>query len=255
MQNYVSFVKRTLTAIIEEMSHSPCLFVRNPGLDFSRKRKLDFKSFLDFFMTMEGKSLGTELLEYFDYAQDTITVSAFNQLHLIALYDICNRTYMDAFIQNRAEENEFRACVQMVERTPLECGNVILFAGRGYENYNLFAHAQEKGWKFLIRAKDIHSNGILSGIRGLTDGCFDTELSFLLTRRQTNEIKTWTDTYKFMLSCQKFDYLPPKSKDTYPMRFRAVRFLIGDDSYECIITNLPAEEFQPEDIKNLYHMH
>lgn len=318
MQNYISFVKRTLTAIIEEMSHFPWLFVRNPGCDFSRKRKLDFKSFLDFFMTMEGKNLGTELLEYFDYAQDTVTVSAFNQqrskvlpeafeylfhsftkqalrpknwngyrvlacdgsdlnisrnpgdkdtyyqtnpddkgfnqLHLNALYDICNRTYMDALIQNRAEENEFRACVQMVERIPLEGGNIILLADRGYENYNLFAHAQEKGWKFLIRAKDIHSNGILSGIRGLTDGCFDTEISFLLTRRQTNEIKTQPDTYKFMPSCQNFDYLPPKSKDTYPMRFRVVRFLIGDDSYESIITNLPAEEFQPEDIKKLYHM-
>ena len=37
---------------------------------------------------------------------------------------------------------------------------VILVADRGYENYNIFAHAIEKGWKFAIRVKDKNSNGI-----------------------------------------------------------------------------------------------
>ena len=35
---------------------------------------------------------------------------------------------------------------------------------------------------------------------------------------------------------------------------RIVRFPISDDTFECIITNLPAEEFSVDDIKALYHM-
>ena len=40
----------------------------------------------------------------------------------------------------------------MIDRLKLE--NVILVADRGYENYNIFAHAIEKGWKFAIRIKE-----------------------------------------------------------------------------------------------------
>ena len=38
------------------------------------------------------------------------------------------------------------------------------------------------------------------------------------------------------------------------MKFRVVRFLIGENSYESIITNLPSEGFSPDVIKSLYHM-
>ena len=75
----------------------------------------------------------------------------------------------------------------------------------------------------------------------------------LLTRRQTKEIKAHPEKYKFMPTCQTFDYLPTGSKETYPINLRVVRFQIGEDSYESIITNLP-EEFTPDKIKELYHM-
>ena len=38
------------------------------------------------------------------------------------------------------------------------------------------------------------------------------------------------------------------------MEFRALRFPITEDSYECIITNLPSDEFNVEEIKKLYAM-
>ncbi len=318
MQNYISFVKQSLYKSIQEMSTVPWLFVKNPESDFSRKRKMDFETFFHFFISMEGRSLGTELLNHFDFSSETVTVSAFNQqrskilpeafdylfhtfteaaiqpktwrnyrllacdgsdlnipsnpddkntyyqstptdkgfnqLHLNALYDVCSRTYVDAIVQNRNEKNESRACVQMIDRATMTDKNAILMADRGYENYNLFAHAQEKKWKFLIRAKDIHSNGILSGLEKLPDESFDKEISFLLTRRQTKEIKSNPQKYKFMPTCQTFDYLPIGSKETYLIKFRVVRFLIGENSYESIITNLSSEEFSPDVIKSLYHM-
>ena len=60
--------------------------------------------------------------------------------------------YTDVLVQTAADYNEARACATMIDRSKLE--NVILVADRGYENYNIFAHAIEKGWKFAIRVKD-----------------------------------------------------------------------------------------------------
>lgn len=38
------------------------------------------------------------------------------------------------------------------------------------------------------------------------------------------------------------------------MEFRALRFSISEDSYECIITNLPSDELNAEEIKKRYAM-
>lgn len=53
---------------------------------------------------------------------------------------------------------------------------------------------------------------------------------------------------------QRFDYLPLKDRETYPINFRVVRFPISDNSYEVIITNLSKEDFPIEKIKEIYHM-
>lgn len=52
----------------------------------------------------------------------------------------------------------------------------------------------------------------------------------------------------------KFDYLELKSPNLYPISFRVVRFKISDNTYETIITNLDANEFSADKIKELYHM-
>lgn len=121
------------------------------------------------------------------------------------------------------------------------------------KNYNLFAHAEHKGWKFVIRAKDIHSNGITSGLHISEDGEFDKYI-FLVTRNQTKEIRSQPEKYKFMPPCQNFVYLPVGSKETYSISFRVVRFLIGENSYETIITNFDRDEFPPHKIKEIYRL-
>ncbi len=40
----------------------------------------------------------------------------------------------------------------------------------------------------------------------------------------------------------------------YTLNFRVVRFAITEDSYECIITNLPKKEFPADEIKKIYAM-
>ena len=49
-----------------------------------------------------------------------------------------------------------------------------------------------------------------------------------------------------------FDYLQYGSLDTYDLSFRIVRFPLSEDTYECIVTNLPKEEFPMGQIKLIY---
>jgi hypothetical protein len=65
MQNYISFVKQSLSESIQEMSSVPWLFVKNPESDFSRKRKMDFETFFHFFISMEGRSTWNGIIKSF----------------------------------------------------------------------------------------------------------------------------------------------------------------------------------------------
>ena len=173
-----------------------------------------------------------------------------NHLHLNAFYDVLNRIYLDAVLQTASEYQEYRACINMMERSSLN--TAILIADRGYENYNVMAHAINKGWKFVIRIKDKNSNGIASGLNLPKTDIFDIDVSMTFTRQQTKMTKMAG--YKFMPTNQTFDYLPLKSKDTYTMSFRIARFSIADDSYEMLVTNLDRSEFSTNDLKEIYHL-
>jgi len=65
----------------------------------------------------------------------------------------------------------------------------IIIADRGYESYNVLAHIQEKGWKFLIRVKDRSSNGIVNGLELPAQDEFDVPIRLALSRKQTNKFK------------------------------------------------------------------
>ena len=83
-------------------------------------------------------------------------------------------------------------------------------------------------------------------------GEFDTEVTINLTRSQTKSNKEAG--YKFMPTCQVFDFLPIGSKDIYTIKFRVVRLKIADNVYETLITNLDNKLFKPVDLKELYRM-
>ena len=176
--------------------------------------------------------------------------SIVNKLHLNAFYDVLNRIYTDVLVQTAADCNEFRACATMIDRPKLE--NVILVADRGYENYNIFAHAIEKGWKFAIRVKDKNSNGIASGLNLPPNDEFDIDITQIFSRKNTKTTKNAG--YKWMPVNQVFDYLPRKSDKTYELSFRIIRFPIGSNSYEIIITNLDRNIFDVKKIKEIYHL-
>lgn len=66
-----------------------------------------------------------------------------NQLHLHALYDLCNKKYVDVLIEKTMVSNESRALIQMLRNIPHPDRTIIL-ADRGYETYHVFAHIMAK---------------------------------------------------------------------------------------------------------------
>ena len=188
-----------------------------------------------------------------NYFQSNPGEKGFNLLHLNALYDLCNKRYLDALIQPGRKKNEFQAICQMADRFPYS-GKTIFIADRGYECYNVFAHIERKGLNYLIRIKDKDSNGILGAIHFHDTDTFDIDIHKCLTRKQTKEVKAHPEKYHFLPKNSPFDFLDLHTNLYYDMDFRAVRLKISDDSYECIITNLDRKAFPPEKIKELYHM-
>ena len=79
MSNYINQVSDSLKNHISELANNPCLFLRNPNVDFSRKRKIDFKTFIGIMMNSGGATMSKELLDFFDFNKNTPSVSAFTQ--------------------------------------------------------------------------------------------------------------------------------------------------------------------------------
>lgn len=188
------------------------------------------------------------------YFQNRDGEKGYNLMHLNALYDLRSRLYVDSLVQPRRCENEFKALTDMVDRSPIQ-DDVIIIADRGLESYNNFAHIERKGWKYIIRVKDISSGkGITSAIPLPKDGEFDIVVRRILTRRQTSEVKEHPELYRFLPSKATFDFLTLKSGELYPISFRVVRFKITDDTYETLVANLEHSSFSPDELKALYNM-
>lgn len=310
-------VRDVLLGLISKMSDCSWMFASNPGVDFTRKRKLDFETMLKLLISIESGSLNNELLKYFHFSGDSATVSAFNQqrkkilpealeflfykfneafsektlyrgyrllacdgsdlniarnpddtdnyfqsspeqrgfnqLHLNALYDLGSRRYVDAVIQPGRKNNESRAMTDMIDRYHSDV-KTIFIADRGYESYNIFAHAQRKNMYYLIRVKDGGGGSIVSSLNLPETDEFDVTLNLILTKKQTNEVKAHPEIYKIIYPSNVFDYLDLHVNKYCPMTFRVVRFPITEETYECIITNLSGDEFPPEEIKRIYGM-
>ena len=185
----------------------------------------------------------------------------YSLLHLDAMYDLLQHTYMDAVLLGQRKANERSSLCDMVDRSTAE--NVLVIADRGYESYNLMAHIQEKGWNFLIRIQDItNSTGIAGGLDLPDVDEFDLSVDLSLTTKQSNAVKLLLENrnqYKLITSNMTFDYLPKKNRKHQPatfynLPFRIVRFKITDDTYETVVTNLDIHSFPAEELKKLYNM-
>lgn len=176
-------------------------------------------------------------------------------MHLNAIYDLSTRTYTDAFIQPEREHDEYSAFCTMVDRHPPADGMKTVFTGdRGYCSYNNMAHVTEAGQHFLFRAKDIGSKGLVHNFDLPSGGSFDRDISVTLVRTQSKKVTGRLEGYvRYVDGNTAFDYIECGSSDTYALSFRVVRFPISEKDYECVLTNLPREDFPPDRIKAAYN--
>ncbi len=181
------------------------------------------------------------------------SAKGFYSVHLNALYDLDTHTYQDALIQPVHLKDEFRAFCTMVDRLETPDGiSDIFIADRGYCSYNNMAHVLEKNQFFLFRSKDVNIRGMAGHLPVPKEGAFDLCLDIVIKRSHSKKITASGDYVTFVDAASAFDFVPYGSLDTYTIPVRVVRFPLDDGSFECIMTNLPADEFSSQDIKRLY---
>lgn len=178
----------------------------------------------------------------------------YGMIHINAMYDLLNRTYLDILIQKARNKNENAALVQMTDRSSVP--KAILIADRNYEAYNGIAHIEKKGWKYLIRIRD--TAGMIRPFHFKPDCDLDVWKTITLTRKQTNSFKKLKAVeptrYRCLPNSSPFDYIDLHSNQYYDFNIRFVRFRISEDTYETVITNLPDDEFPASEIKRLYNL-
>lgn len=318
-------LRTSLNNLIDKLTLDKSKYTKNPH-DYTRIRKLSFKTVITSILQLTGGSINHELLTYFDYADNVPTAAAFvqqrskilpeafetlfhsfsetnnphktyknlrilavdgsdlhiptnpkdidsyftkigeqrpyNLLHLNALYDVCNKVYTDAIIQKSRVSNENQALIDMVDRDK-DTFSTLILADRGYESYNALAHIQEKGWKFLFRIKDANSRGgIANGLVLPESDEYDIFIDLHLSAGRTEEhweLYKNKNRYKRISHPENFDYFinDKGERDIYKfyrLPFRILKIKLDVNSYETIITNLPADTFPLSEIKKLYSM-
>lgn len=190
--------------------------------------------------------------EYF--VSEGHSAKGFFSMHLNAFYDLQKHTYTDALIQPVHYKDEFRAFCDMVDRHDTLSDTKDVFIGdRGYCSYNNMAHVIQKGQHFLFRTKDIHSKGLVGNFDFPDTESFDIQINVTLVRTHKKKIPLKEGFYRRYVDANaSFDYITYGSLDTYDLSFRVIRFPLSDNTFECIVTNLPKNEFPPERIKLLY---
>lgn len=174
-------------------------------------------------------------------------------IHINAFYDLYNHTYTDALLQPVHKKDEFRAFCTIVDRHPVFKGSKNVYIGdRGYCSYNNMAHVIRNGQYFLFRTKDIHQKGLVGKFVFPKEETFDITVDVSLVRSNSSRIDCGNTYRRFIDAKTSFDYLEYGSKEIFPLSFRVVRIKLSDSSYECLVTNLPAKEFPPARLSELY---
>lgn len=187
--------------------------------------------------------------------QDTVTsarakptAESYNMLHLHAMYDLLNHFYTDYAIDYGTKNQELKALLQMA-------GNIqnpektILVADRGYGFLGTIHFLSEHGFNFILRTKDIFSNGFLMNL-GFPDTEFDLDFSKILTCHQG---KKYRDNPNYMHVFRQYG-LDFSKQDEYPLSFRICRFKLPSGNYECLVTNLPRSGFSVSSLMKIYSL-
>lgn len=120
------------------------------------------------------------------FAPNGKTTNGYNQVHVVALFDLLSKRYCDTIVQPIRKKNEFQALADMIDRYYIPDAVPIFIADRGFHSFNVFAHAIEHHAYFLIRAKDVNMRRLL-GNNLPKEKSFDVQINRILTRSQSKK--------------------------------------------------------------------
>ena len=175
--------------------------------------------------------------------------SGYNAVHLNALYDLNNNFYPAFRLQN-GNGSELRAMIDMIDNVDF-CPNTIVVLDRYFESYNLFAHVEQKGLKYVVRIKDVDSTGILNKYNLPKDKEFDIHIRPIITKKQSKEVKN-NKAYTLLKGKDDFDFVDLQNNWFYEMDIRVVRIEIAPGEFECLATNLDEDNFNSSALKEIY---
>lgn len=218
--------------------------------EFNKRTEIEPKLFKNYrLLAMDGSDL---TLPYNPSEENVIGTNHVSTLHLNAMYDVCNKRFTDAIVQNGLKENECTAACDLVDRVTDQYPAIVM-ADRGYENYNFFAHVEERLFDYVIRVKDRNSNGMLSGMDLPESEEFDITKQVVITRHSTGPAAVNPKKYKYFSKQSRFDFIENSKCPDYELTIRFVRFKLTDNTYESLATSLPETEFTAQELKELYN--
>ena len=174
------------------------------------------------------------------------------QMHLNALYDICENRFISAVTQPRPQMNENAAFCQLISECDMP-KNTIFIADRGYITLNTLAHLLDNNHYFLIRAKAPTTSSSMTKDLMEPNISSDKYIKVDISRSMKNRRESQADVFKKISPNRKFDYISVDDKKSiYTMNLRCTCIKLDEDSYEYLISNLPFESFTSEELKALY---
>ena len=114
--NFANQVKNTLLQDIANMANVSWFFSKHPETDFTRNPQ-DPETY---------------------FPPDGKTTNGYNQVHLVALFDLLSGRFTDCTVQPIRKKNEFLALTQMIDRCDLPDAVPIFIADRGFHSFNVF---------------------------------------------------------------------------------------------------------------------
>ena len=187
----------------------------------------------------------------------------FNMCHLTAFYDVLTHTYVDAVFSPRRDSSERRDLADLLNNLkrgmdsspfPKELKNLIL-ADRGFECLDLLLMVADIDQYFLFRAKSPSCCNSILHNRDLPDEPeeFDVDRVIDVCRRKKTPSKLRPDGYGYVGYKEGTVRNP-----TRVFKFRIIKCKLaskdrnGKPQYEYLVTNLPREEFNLNEIHELY---
>lgn len=189
------------------------------------------------------------------------------QIHVNALYDVLNKTYLDCIFQPKKKMDERSAAIAMLKKLNQKGRNFLVLMDRGYTSFNLIENCNRlKNCAFVIRTKD--GNGAIKEIQKLPNKEYDIDLACRVTA-SNYYFKTSKDKeHLHLIQHQKHHYKALISKNTpdshwdfgafCTVRFRACKIRINPpgtkDEWEVLFTNLNRKEFPLSRMKEIYRL-